>query len=181
MLLAGLLLLQPLVSYAQRRSKVRTFLAWTSASTRVRSHVVWQWSQATRTEALTLWVPTVLIAQSTALSHPHLALIGAVFLLARVAYAVISLAGLPFLRTASWLFGLRFVGISRRARMGPRYKPRMISADLGRQALCTNPSARLCVRQNCRDLWVVNFAARGPALSDQFCSTDTGKNQKHHR
>ena len=103
-LLAGLLLLQPLV----RTLSVDLKYALSSLDKRVDEGTLARrlaMVTSNQTEALTLWVPTVLIAQSTALIHPHLALIGAVFLLARVAYAVISLAGLPFLRTASWLLG----------------------------------------------------------------------------
>lgn len=56
-------------------------------------------------EAITLWAPIALIGQQAALSHPHLAAISVVFLTARVAYAIISLIGIPVLRTASWIVG----------------------------------------------------------------------------
>ena len=103
-LLAGLLMLQPLV----RTVNVGLLYALSSLDKRVDEGTISRrlaMVTNNQIEALTLWVPTVLIAQSTALSHPHLSLTGTVFLLARVAYAMISLAGLPFLRTASWLIG----------------------------------------------------------------------------
>lgn len=56
-------------------------------------------------EALMLFAPLVLIGWLSALSHPHLSLIASVFLAARLAYAVISAAGIPLLRSAAWTVG----------------------------------------------------------------------------
>jgi len=56
-------------------------------------------------EALTLWTPAALIAQHASLSHPHLVLVGTAFLAARVTYTIISIIGIPVLRTASWIVG----------------------------------------------------------------------------
>ena len=56
-------------------------------------------------EALVLWIPVVLIAQAWALMHPHLGVIGTTFLAARLAYGVVSLAGIPVLRSLSWTVG----------------------------------------------------------------------------
>ncbi|ABD53017.1 MAPEG family protein [Jannaschia sp. CCS1] len=58
-------------------------------------------------EALALWVPVILIAGIAVpdLTHPHLALIATVFLIARIAYAIMSLAGIPLLRSGAWTVG----------------------------------------------------------------------------
>lgn len=58
-------------------------------------------------EALALWVPVVVIAVSIApdFTHPHLAVIANFFLMARLAYAAISLAGIPLLRSGAWILG----------------------------------------------------------------------------
>ena len=103
-LLAGLLLLQPLV----RTLNGGLIYALSSLDERIDEGAVARrlaMVAGNQMEALILWVPTVLVAQSMTLDHPHLLLIGAVFLVARVAYAMISLAGLPFFRTASWIVG----------------------------------------------------------------------------
>lgn len=103
-LLAGLLLFQPLV----RTLSIDLKYALSSLDNRLdEGTFARRLAMVTNNqiEALALWVPTVLIAQSTALSHPNLSLIGVVFLVARVAYAAISLAGLPYFRTASWIVG----------------------------------------------------------------------------
>lgn len=58
-------------------------------------------------EALTLWVPVVVIAAtfSPAFTHPHLSVIAMAFLFARLAYVAVSLAGIPVLRSTTWLVG----------------------------------------------------------------------------
>lgn len=57
-------------------------------------------------EALVLWIPLIFIAGAAGgLAHPHLDLIATVFLGARVAYAAVSLAGIPLLRSAAWAVG----------------------------------------------------------------------------
>lgn len=58
-------------------------------------------------EALALWVPVVVIAVTVApdLANPHLSLIATIFLIARLAYAVISVAGIPLLRSSVWTVG----------------------------------------------------------------------------
>lgn len=63
--------------------------------------------RSNQAEALTLWVPVVVIAAAVApeFAHPQLSLIAAVFLIARLAYAAVSLAGIPLLRSSAWIVG----------------------------------------------------------------------------
>jgi uncharacterized MAPEG superfamily protein len=58
-------------------------------------------------EALALWVPVVLILAVVApdLAHPQLSLIATIFLIARLAYTAVSLAGIPLLRSGAWIVG----------------------------------------------------------------------------
>ena len=65
-----------------------------------------------QSEALSLWVPVVVIAALAApeLAHPHLAPIATAFLIARLAYAAVSLAGLPLFRSIAWLVGFAMWG-----------------------------------------------------------------------
>ena len=58
-------------------------------------------------EALALWVPVVVIvaASTPEFTHPHLSMIANLFLMARLAYAAISLAGIPLLRSGAWVVG----------------------------------------------------------------------------
>ncbi|MEM0948218.1 MAG: MAPEG family protein [Pseudomonadota bacterium] len=56
-------------------------------------------------EALVLWVPTVAIGQLLAIEHSSLLALGATFLTARVAYAAVSLLGVPVLRSTFWTIG----------------------------------------------------------------------------
>ncbi len=58
-------------------------------------------------EALALWVSFVVIVAAIApeFTHPHLPMIATVFLMARLAYAAISLAGVPLLRSGAWIVG----------------------------------------------------------------------------
>ena len=103
-LLAGLLLLQPLA----RTLTVGLTYALSSLDERLdEGNFARRLAMVSRNqiEALTLWTPMVLIAQHYALTHPHLIWIGTVFLAARITYAVVSLLGIPILRTASWLVG----------------------------------------------------------------------------
>ena len=60
-----------------------------------------------QSEALMLWVPVVVTAAAVApeFAHPHLPLIATVFLIARFAYAAVSLAGVPMLRSGAWIVG----------------------------------------------------------------------------
>ncbi len=58
-------------------------------------------------EALALWVPVVVIVAVGApeFTHPHLSMIASFFLMGRLAYAAISLAGIPLLRSGAWIVG----------------------------------------------------------------------------
>jgi uncharacterized MAPEG superfamily protein len=58
-------------------------------------------------EALVLWVPVVGIAalRMPDLMHPHLGLVAIVFLIARLAYVAVSLAGVPLIRSVAWTVG----------------------------------------------------------------------------
>lgn len=58
-------------------------------------------------EALALWVPVVVIVAVSApeFTHPHLSMVANLFLMARLAYAAISLAGIPLLRSGAWIVG----------------------------------------------------------------------------
>ena len=58
-------------------------------------------------EALALWVPVVVIMAVFAPdpAHPHVAMAASVFLFARLAYAGVSLAGIPILRSGAWIVG----------------------------------------------------------------------------
>lgn len=56
-------------------------------------------------EALALYAPLAILAWLGAFSHPHLHTIASVFLAARLAYACISAAGIPVLRSAAWTVG----------------------------------------------------------------------------
>ena len=63
--------------------------------------------RSNQAEALALWVPVVVIAAVVApeLAHPHFTLIAVVFLIARLAYAAVSLAGIPLFRSGAWIIG----------------------------------------------------------------------------
>ena len=58
-------------------------------------------------EALVLWLPVVLFASVFAnnISHPHVSWIASAFLISRFAYAVVSLAGVPVVRSIAWFVG----------------------------------------------------------------------------
>ena len=56
-------------------------------------------------EALMLFAPLALVAWAASTAHPHLSIIASVFLGARVAYAIVSTAGIPLLRSAAWTVG----------------------------------------------------------------------------
>ena len=58
-------------------------------------------------EALALWVPVVLILAVMApdLAHSHLSLIATAFLFARLAYTAVTFAGIPVLRSGTWIVG----------------------------------------------------------------------------
>lgn len=58
-------------------------------------------------EALALWITVVLCAVTIApeITHPHVAGIGTAFLSARLSYVVVSLAGIPVLRSVAWVLG----------------------------------------------------------------------------
>ncbi len=60
-----------------------------------------------QTEALMLWVPVAVLAVAVApeKSHVHVPLIAIIFLIARPAYAAVSLAGIPLLRSLAWIVG----------------------------------------------------------------------------
>lgn len=59
------------------------------------------------TEALSLWVPVAVIAAiaTPEIAHPQLAPIAAAFLISRLAYCAVSLAGIPVLRSGAWIIG----------------------------------------------------------------------------
>ncbi len=63
--------------------------------------------RSNQVEALALWVSVVVIAAAVApdFEHPHVAMIAAVFLTARLAYAAVSLAGISLLRSGTWIIG----------------------------------------------------------------------------
>ncbi|MGX9356658.1 MAPEG family protein [Roseobacteraceae bacterium S113] len=105
-LLGGLLLLQPLV----RDIKVGFKYTISNFDNRIDEGVFARRLAMVRSnqiEALVLWIPVVLIAAivSPDLTHPHFGLIATVFLAARLAYAAVSLAGVPLVRSTAWSVG----------------------------------------------------------------------------
>ena len=105
-LLGGLLLLQPLV----RDIKVGFRYTISNFDERIDEGIFARRLAMVRSnqiEALVLWVPVVLIAAlgAQAIDHPHFGLIGTVFLAARLAYAAVSLAGIPLARSMAWTVG----------------------------------------------------------------------------
>ena len=104
--LAGLLALQPLV----RVITVGVTYALSNFDSRVDEVVLARrlaMVRSNQSEALSLWVPVVVIGALIApeLAHPHLAPIATSFLIARLAYAAVSLAGLPLFRSIAWFVG----------------------------------------------------------------------------
>jgi uncharacterized MAPEG superfamily protein len=63
--------------------------------------------RSNQVEALSLWVPVVVLAAIVIpeFTHPHDSVIAAAFLIARLAYAAVSLAGIPLLRSGVWTVG----------------------------------------------------------------------------
>lgn len=105
-LLAGLFALQPLV----RVITVGVTYALSNFDNRVDEVVLARrlaMVRSNQSEALSLWVPVVVIAAliTPELAHPHLAPIAVVFLIARLAYSAVSLAGIPLFRSIAWLVG----------------------------------------------------------------------------
>ncbi len=105
-LLGVLLLLQPLV----RDIKVGFKYTISNFDNRVDEGVFARRLAMVRSnqiEALALWAPIVLVAAIVMpdLAHPHLATIAMVFLIARLAYVAVSLAGIPLARSGAWTVG----------------------------------------------------------------------------
>lgn len=105
-LLAVLLSLQPLV----RVIKSGPRYALSNFDTRVDEGVFARRLAMVRSnqgEALTLWVPVAIIAVmvATEVSHSHVPLIAIIFLIARLTYAAVSLAGFPLFRSLAWIIG----------------------------------------------------------------------------
>jgi len=105
-LLGALLLLQPLVRVIKTGLKyaISNFDERISEGVFARRLAMVRSNQV---EALALWVPVVVIAAAVApeFAHPHASLIAAVFLIARLAYATVSLAGIPLFRSGAWIVG----------------------------------------------------------------------------
>lgn len=64
-------------------------------------------ARSNQTEALSLWIPIVVIAALIApeVDHPHFASIATAFLISRLAYSAVTLAGIPVLRSGAWIVG----------------------------------------------------------------------------
>ncbi|MEL6736094.1 MAG: MAPEG family protein [Pseudomonadota bacterium] len=105
-ILAALLALQPVVRFV----KTGPAYAVSNFDNRIKEGVFARRLAMVRSnqlEALALWITVVLCAVTVApeIAHPHLPLIATVFLAARLSYVVITLAGIPALRSAAWIIG----------------------------------------------------------------------------
>lgn len=56
-------------------------------------------------KVLASYAPLALISWLSAFTHPHLGAIATTFLAARLAYAAVSIAGIPILRSGAWTVG----------------------------------------------------------------------------
>jgi uncharacterized MAPEG superfamily protein len=105
-ILAGLLLLQPLI----RVVRIGPAYAVSNFDNRVDEGVFARRLAMVRSnqlEALALWITVVLSAVTLApeITHPHLAGIATAFLAARLSYVVVSLGGIPVFRSVAWIVG----------------------------------------------------------------------------
>lgn len=105
-ILAGLLLLQPLI----RVVRIGPAYAVSNFDNRINEGVFARRLAMVRSnqlEALALWITVVLCAGALApeFTHPHLGVIATAFLTARLSYVVVSLAGIPVLRSVAWIVG----------------------------------------------------------------------------
>ena len=105
-ILAGLLLLQPLT----RVVRIGPAYAVSNFDNRIDEGVFSRRLAMVRSnqlEALALWITVVLcvVALAPEITHPHLAGIATAFLSARLSYVVVSLAGIPVIRSVAWIVG----------------------------------------------------------------------------
>ncbi len=103
-LLALLLLMQPLM----RSAKLGLRYALSNLDERVDEGVLARrlaMVKRNQIEALAVLVPLVLVAPGLAASHPQAGWAASTFLLARLAYTAVSLAGIPVLRSTAWVIG----------------------------------------------------------------------------